>query len=98
MKALAMDRGIQGFWFFKDSENAPNSFLPKINRTGFWLFGAEMYFSHPVAWAKYFYPWTHQYCLWKVFCYAHLIAPECLRRFAPGKLINVKLKMAWIKT
>ena len=26
----------------KDSENAPNSFFPKINRTLFWRFGTDM--------------------------------------------------------
>ena len=26
----------------KDSENAPNSIFPKINRTGFWRFGTDM--------------------------------------------------------
>ena len=26
----------------KDSENAPNSFFPKINRTLFWQFGTDM--------------------------------------------------------
>ena len=27
----------------KDSENAPNSFFPKINRTVFWHLGTDMY-------------------------------------------------------
>ena len=34
---LAMDRGG-----VKDSENAPNSFFPKINRNVFWRLGTEM--------------------------------------------------------
>ena len=29
----------------KDSENAPNSIFPKINRTGFWRFGTDMAFN-----------------------------------------------------
>ena len=33
----AMDRGG-----LKDSENAPNSFFPKINRTLFWRLGTDM--------------------------------------------------------
>ena len=33
----AMDRGG-----LKDSENAPNSFFPKINRTVFWRLGTDM--------------------------------------------------------
>ena len=35
---LAMDWGG-----LKDSENAPNSFFPKINQTLFWRFGTDMY-------------------------------------------------------
>ena len=27
----------------KDSENAPNSIFSKINRTGFWRFGTDMW-------------------------------------------------------
>ena len=30
----------------KDSENAPNSFFPKINRTLFWRFGTDMESNH----------------------------------------------------
>ena len=26
----------------KESENAPNSIFPKINRTGFWRFGTDL--------------------------------------------------------
>ena len=33
----AMDRGG-----LKDSENVPNSFFPKINRTMFWRLGTDM--------------------------------------------------------
>ena len=29
----------------KDSENAPNSFFPKINQTLFWRFGTDMFVS-----------------------------------------------------
>ena len=36
---LAIDRGG-----LKDSENAPNSFFPKINRTVFWRLGTDMRF------------------------------------------------------
>ena len=35
---LAMDRGG-----LKDSENAPNTFFPKINQTMFWQLGTDMY-------------------------------------------------------
>ena len=35
----AIDRGG-----LKDSENAPNSFFPKINRTVFWRLGTDMPF------------------------------------------------------
>ena len=37
MNDPAMDRGG-----LKDSENAPNSFFSKINRTVFWRFGTDM--------------------------------------------------------
>ena len=37
MISPAMDRGG-----LKDSENAPNSFFPKINRTVFWQLGTDM--------------------------------------------------------
>ena len=37
MVGHAMDRGG-----LKDSENASNSFFPKINRTGFWDLGTDM--------------------------------------------------------
>ena len=37
MVGHAMDRGG-----LKDSENASNSFIPKINRTVFWDLGADM--------------------------------------------------------
>ena len=30
----------------KDSENAPNSIFPKINRTGFWRFGTDLNFTN----------------------------------------------------
>ena len=38
----AMDRGG-----LKDSENAPNSFFPKINWTVFWHLGTDMYLNYP---------------------------------------------------
>ena len=41
---LAIDRGG-----LKDSENAPNSFFPKINRTLFWRLGTDM------LWSNFFY-------------------------------------------
>ena len=45
----AMDRGG-----LKDSENAPNSFFPKINRTVFWRLGTDMYmhFYNTNVWVK----------------------------------------------
>ena len=45
----AMDRGG-----LKDSKNAPNSFFPKISRTGFWRFGTDMIFPDL--------QWTSQVC------------------------------------
>ena len=41
MVGHAMDRGG-----LKDSENASNSFFPKINRTVFWDLGTDMCFRH----------------------------------------------------
>ena len=43
----AMNRGG-----LKDSENAPNSFFPKINRTVFWRLGADMDVSVNQTWVK----------------------------------------------
>ena len=43
MVGHAMDRGG-----LKDSENASNSFIPKINRTVFWDLGADMYANNSV--------------------------------------------------
>ena len=34
----------------KESENAPNSIFPKINRTGFWRFGTDMYAIFTPKW------------------------------------------------
>ena len=46
----AMDRGG-----LKDSENAPNSFFPKINRTVFWRLGTDIVLKKTTE------PITYQY-------------------------------------
>ena len=41
----AIDRGG-----LKDSENAPNSLFPKINRTLFWRLGTDMQMIYVAQW------------------------------------------------
>ena len=45
MIGYGLDRGGP-----KDSENAPNSFLTKINEKGFWLFVPDMEYNSLVLW------------------------------------------------
>ena len=62
MVGHAMDRGG-----LKDSENASNSFFPKINRTVFWYLGTDMLgHSRPLKimarWAYIAIDWETQLC------------------------------------
>ena len=47
MVGHAMDRGG-----LKDSENASNSFFPKINRTVFWDLGTDMDLSDQIRYGS----------------------------------------------
>ena len=49
MVAHAIDRGG-----LKDSENAPNSIFPKINKSPFWHFGTEMLYLKLIGTTKAF--------------------------------------------